>query len=96
MPFYHTAEATKYLKAFIGEHYYSDETSAFKALWRNYNFCQFVEDEGKEPISCRRVGMVDVDDPSHLAAGDVLFYRNRKGQAARRAAFEIQTDRKSQ
>ncbi|KAJ3567932.1 hypothetical protein NP233_g6046 [Leucocoprinus birnbaumii] len=46
MPFYHTPEATKYLKAFLGEDYMTDETPAFKALWRNYNSCQFVEDEG--------------------------------------------------
>lgn len=61
MPFYHTPDATRHLKAFLGEHYVSDETPAFKALWRNYNFCQFVEDEG-----------------------DVLFYRDRRGKAARR------------
>lgn len=47
MPFYHTSEATQYLKAFIGEQYVFDETPCFKALWRNYNFCQFVEDEGR-------------------------------------------------
>lgn len=46
MPFYHAPEATKYLKAFLGEYYMYDDTPAFKALWRNYNFCQFVEDDG--------------------------------------------------
>jgi len=47
MPFYHTPEATEYLKAFLGEHYESDDTPAFKALWRSYNSCQFVEDDGR-------------------------------------------------
>jgi omega-6 fatty acid desaturase (delta-12 desaturase) len=46
MPFYNTPGATQYLKAFLCEHYVFDDTPAFNALWRNYNFCQFVEDEG--------------------------------------------------
>ncbi|KAI0718558.1 fatty acid desaturase-domain-containing protein [Cerioporus squamosus] len=46
MPFYHGAEATKYLKTFIGEHYHYSEKPVFKALWDNYNECQFVEDTG--------------------------------------------------
>ncbi|KAK1220659.1 hypothetical protein PQX77_016615 [Marasmius sp. AFHP31] len=66
MPFYHGEEATAHLKAFIGDHYAYSEKSVFKALWDNYNDCQFVEDEG-----------------------NVLFYRNKKGQAVRRP-FENQ------
>ncbi|KAI0753261.1 fatty acid desaturase-domain-containing protein [Daedaleopsis nitida] len=46
MPFYHGAEATQYLQAFIGKHYHYSEKPVFKALWDNYNDCQFVEDEG--------------------------------------------------
>jgi len=46
MPFYHGLEATKYLKAFIGEHYVCSDKPAFKALWDNYNDCQFVENKG--------------------------------------------------
>ncbi|KAF8065086.1 fatty acid desaturase-domain-containing protein [Lyophyllum atratum] len=46
MPFYHGPEATQHLKAFIGEHYVSSDAPVFKALWDNYNKCQFVEDEG--------------------------------------------------
>ncbi|KAF9260845.1 delta 12 fatty acid epoxygenase [Marasmius fiardii PR-910] len=46
MPFYHGEEATWYLKAFIGDHYSYSEKPVFKALWDNYNDCQFVEDEG--------------------------------------------------
>ena len=42
----HGHQATQYLKAFIGDHYaYSDENE-FKALWNNYNKCQFVENDG--------------------------------------------------
>ncbi|KAL1729133.1 hypothetical protein EV714DRAFT_285125 [Schizophyllum commune] len=46
MSFYHGEEATKYLQGFIGEHYAYSEKPIFKALWENYNRCQFVEDEG--------------------------------------------------
>ncbi|KAL6308656.1 fatty acid desaturase-domain-containing protein [Sparassis latifolia] len=63
MPWYHGEEATTYLKEFLGNQYHYDETPIFRALWRSYNDCQFVEDEG-----------------------DVLFYRNKKGQAAVRPA----------
>ncbi|KAH6892813.1 delta 12 fatty acid epoxygenase [Coprinopsis sp. MPI-PUGE-AT-0042] len=46
MPFYHGPEATKYLKAFIGDHYAYSDMPVFQALWRNYNECQFVDNEG--------------------------------------------------
>ncbi|CDO78053.1 hypothetical protein BN946_scf184616.g2 [Trametes cinnabarina] len=46
MPFYHGPEATKYLRAFIGEHYRHSDKPVFKALWESYNECQFVEDTG--------------------------------------------------
>ncbi|KIJ33544.1 hypothetical protein M422DRAFT_183103 [Sphaerobolus stellatus SS14] len=46
MPFYHGAEATQYLKELIGEHYVYSKAPVYKTLWENYNFCQFVEDEG--------------------------------------------------
>ena len=42
----HGAEATRHLQAFLGEHYHYSEKPVFKALWDNYNDCQFVEDEG--------------------------------------------------
>ena len=46
IPADHGHQATQYLKAFIGDHYaYSDENE-FKALWNNYNKCQFVENDG--------------------------------------------------
>ncbi|KAI5829900.1 hypothetical protein K523DRAFT_273386 [Schizophyllum commune Tattone D] len=46
MPWYHGEEATKYLRAFIGEHYAYSQKPIFEALWESYNRCQFVEDEG--------------------------------------------------
>ncbi|TFY64235.1 hypothetical protein EVJ58_g2769 [Rhodofomes roseus] len=70
LPFYNGAEATGYLKTFIGDHYRYSDKPVFQALWESYNDCQFVEDEG-----------------------DVLFYRDRKGQARVRPAtpFRAQT-----
>ncbi|KAI0080453.1 hypothetical protein K474DRAFT_1682623 [Panus rudis PR-1116 ss-1] len=58
MPFYHGPEATEHLKAFIGDQYHYSDKPVFKALWDNYNDCQFVDN-----------------------TGDVLFYRDRRGQA---------------
>ncbi|KAI0087797.1 fatty acid desaturase-domain-containing protein [Irpex rosettiformis] len=46
MPHYNSAEATKYLKTFLGEHYHYSDEPILKALWHSYNTCQFVEDEG--------------------------------------------------
>ncbi|EPQ51967.1 hypothetical protein GLOTRDRAFT_48276 [Gloeophyllum trabeum ATCC 11539] len=46
MPWYNGEEATGYLRNFIGEHYAYSDKPVFKALWHNYNECQFVEDEG--------------------------------------------------
>ncbi|KIP05950.1 hypothetical protein PHLGIDRAFT_107537 [Phlebiopsis gigantea 11061_1 CR5-6] len=68
MPFYHGPEATSYLRKFIGDHYNYSDKPAFKALWENYNECQFVED-----------------------TGEVLFYRNKEGKAARLAAEEVRS-----
>ncbi|GJE99111.1 delta fatty acid desaturase [Phanerochaete sordida] len=46
MPFYNGAAATEHLKAFLGEHYFYSDKPVFRALWDNYNECQFVEDTG--------------------------------------------------
>ncbi|KAJ7650204.1 fatty acid desaturase-domain-containing protein [Roridomyces roridus] len=46
IPFYNAPQATRHLKAFLGDHYVSSDTPAFQALWDNYNRCQFVEDQG--------------------------------------------------
>ncbi|KAJ7210903.1 fatty acid desaturase-domain-containing protein [Mycena pura] len=46
MPFYHAKEATEALQAFIGEYYIFSNKPVFRALWDNYNRCQFVDDDG--------------------------------------------------
>ena len=46
MPWYHGEEATKYLREALGPYYFRTSKPAFQALWDNYNFCQFVDDEG--------------------------------------------------
>ncbi|KAK7062767.1 hypothetical protein VNI00_000256 [Paramarasmius palmivorus] len=82
MPFYHGEEATQYLRNFIGEHYAYSDKPVFKALWDTYNDCQFVEDDGKHPrFHVTLIGLM-----IGLALGDILFYRNKKGEAVRRPA----------
>lgn len=87
----HGPEATQHLKAFIGDHYVSSDAPAFKALWENYNKCQFVEDEGKTPSFC-----VSRMFPNCLVPGDVIFYRDKKGQAIRRPADKYRVNTKAQ
>ncbi|KAJ1307325.1 hypothetical protein OPQ81_001431 [Rhizoctonia solani] len=66
MPWYHGAEATQYLSAFLGDHYVHSSDPVFRALWDTYNECQFVEDEG-----------------------NILFYRNKRGEAQKRSIHEV-------
>ncbi|CAG8457187.1 4530_t:CDS:2 [Ambispora gerdemannii] len=47
MPFYHAEEATKHLAKVLGKYYLFDDTPKFKALWRSYSTCKFIEDEGE-------------------------------------------------
>lgn len=47
MPFYHAQEATAALKPVLGRFYLKDDTPIPIALWRSYNHCKFVEDDGK-------------------------------------------------
>ncbi|KAI0691073.1 fatty acid desaturase-domain-containing protein [Cytidiella melzeri] len=60
MPHYHAEEATKYLKAFLGEHYHYSDQPVFQALWYNYNACQFVEDDGEVIFYRNKKGEVAV------------------------------------
>ncbi|CAH1760051.1 12234_t:CDS:2 [Entrophospora sp. SA101] len=46
MPHYHAEEATEHLKKVLGPYYMFDDTPMFKALWRSYSKCKFIEDEG--------------------------------------------------
>ncbi|CAK5266784.1 unnamed protein product [Mycena citricolor] len=63
MPWYSGAEATKYLKEMIGPHYHRSSDYVFKALWYNYNFCQFIEDEGDIAFYRNRQGKSAFDIP---------------------------------
>jgi hypothetical protein len=70
------------LKDFIGEHYAYSDKPVFKALWDTYNDCQFVEDDGKSPkFHVTMIGLM-----IGVTLGDILFYRNKKGEAVRRPA----------
>ncbi|KAI5118825.1 hypothetical protein M0805_009403 [Coniferiporia weirii] len=62
MPFYHGEEATGYLQRFIGEHYRQSNEPVFKALWKTYNECQFVEDEGDVLFYKNKSGKYAVTD----------------------------------
>ncbi|KAL0093783.1 delta-12-fatty acid desaturase [Phycomyces blakesleeanus] len=46
IPHYHCVEATKHIKAVLGEHYMSDNTPIPKALIDTWIKCRFVEDKG--------------------------------------------------
>ncbi|BGP53615.1 hypothetical protein JCM8202_002537 [Rhodotorula sphaerocarpa] len=46
IPHYHAWDATEALKNYLGEHYHSTDESMFKSLWRCYQQCRFVDDEG--------------------------------------------------
>jgi hypothetical protein len=75
------AEATQYLAAFLGDHYMRSSEPVFQALWNTYNECQFVDDEGMQSKSHGPYFKL-----IFLTAGDILFYRNKKGELKRRAA----------
>jgi len=46
MPHYNAVETTKYLKKFLGEYYFYDDTPVLKALWDSWTTCHYVDDEG--------------------------------------------------
>jgi hypothetical protein len=50
MPWYNGEEATRHLRAVIGPHYHRSNNYVFSVLWYNYNFCQFVEDDGESRL----------------------------------------------
>ncbi|KAI9626409.1 hypothetical protein H4Q26_017872 [Puccinia striiformis f. sp. tritici PST-130] len=61
IPHYNAWDATAAIKEKLGKHYHQTDENAWLSLWKVYNQCRFVEDEG-----------------------DVVFWKNAKGQAARR------------
>ncbi|KAK6978221.1 delta-12 fatty acid desaturase [Favolaschia claudopus] len=60
IPFYNQPKVTEHLKVVLGKHYNYDPTPCFRALYRSFTECAFVEDEG-----------------------DIIFYKNTKGEAVR-------------
>jgi omega-6 fatty acid desaturase (delta-12 desaturase) len=82
----HGAEATQYLSAFLGDHYMRSSEPVFQALWNTYNECQFVEDEGV-------YFKVNMEDSiiNFILLGDILFYRNKRGEVQRRSVYEVQS-----
>ncbi|KAG9286487.1 hypothetical protein G9A89_014653 [Geosiphon pyriformis] len=47
MPHYHAEEATKHLAKLMGPYYIRDDEPIFKALWKSYNECRFIEEDGE-------------------------------------------------
>lgn len=45
MPFYHAQEATKHVRAVLGDYYLRDDSAIPAALWRSWATCKFVEEE---------------------------------------------------
>ncbi|KAJ8539859.1 hypothetical protein K7X08_014111 [Anisodus acutangulus] len=49
IPHYHAMEATKAVKPLLGEYYQFDGTPFYKAMWRDFKECIFIEkDEGSQ------------------------------------------------
>ncbi|KAF9506555.1 hypothetical protein BS47DRAFT_1399401 [Hydnum rufescens UP504] len=45
-PFYNGPEITKYVRKALGDEYNYDSTNTFRALYRSFTNCEFVEDDG--------------------------------------------------
>ncbi|KAJ7818813.1 delta-12 fatty acid desaturase [Mycena leptocephala] len=60
IPFYNQPQVTEYIKPVLKNHYNYDSTNTFRALYRSFTECRFIEDEG-----------------------DIVFYKNKHGKAAR-------------
>ncbi|KAF9453348.1 delta-12 fatty acid desaturase [Macrolepiota fuliginosa MF-IS2] len=60
IPFYNLPQVTQIIKSVLGDDYNYDSTNTFRALYRTFTQCCFIEDQG-----------------------DIVFYKNRKGEAAR-------------
>ncbi|KAF8211714.1 delta-12 fatty acid desaturase [Mycena galopus ATCC 62051] len=46
IPFYNQPQVTEHLKTILKEHYNYDSTPCFRALYRSFTECSFVDDEG--------------------------------------------------
>lgn len=45
MPFYHAQEASEHIRKALGDYYLKDDTPIWKALWRSYTLCKYVDSE---------------------------------------------------
>ncbi|EIW53389.1 linoleoyl phosphatidylcholine delta-12 acetylenase [Trametes versicolor FP-101664 SS1] len=61
MPWYNGEAATAYLARAMGPYYRRSSKPCFRALWDNYNFCQFVDDEGDMVFYRDRRGKTMID-----------------------------------
>ncbi|OJT07388.1 hypothetical protein TRAPUB_1758 [Trametes pubescens] len=61
MPWYSGEAATAHLARALGPYYRRSDKPAFRALWDNYNFCQFVDDDGDMVFYRDRRGKTIVD-----------------------------------
>lgn len=59
-PFYNQPQVTECIKKVLKDDYNFDSTNTFRALYRSFTQCLFIEDDG-----------------------DIVFYKNRDGKAAR-------------
>jgi len=60
---------TQAIKEVLKEDYNYDSTNTFRALYRTFSKCIFIEDDG-----------------------DIVFYKNKDGKAARTLALDAQGD----
>ncbi|KAL0563636.1 hypothetical protein V5O48_012443 [Marasmius crinis-equi] len=63
IPFYNQPEVTTHIRKVLKDDYNFDSTNTFRALYRTFTECEFIENEG-----------------------DVVFYKNKEGKAAREVA----------
>ncbi|KAJ7043561.1 delta-12 fatty acid desaturase [Mycena alexandri] len=69
IPFYNQPMVTEHIKKVLKENYNYDSTNSFRALYRTFTQCCFIEDDG-----------------------DIVFYKNKDGQAARVLAADALED----
>lgn len=65
IPFYNQPQVTEHIKGVLKDDYNYDSTNTFRALWRSFTECCFIEDDG-----------------------NMVFYKNRQGKAAREVASQ--------
>ncbi|KAF8876349.1 delta-12 fatty acid desaturase [Infundibulicybe gibba] len=72
IPFYNQPQVTEILKEVLKDDYNYDSTNTFRALYRTFTQCCFIEDDG-----------------------DIVFYKNKDGKAARVLASDVQEEQEA-